>query len=110
MANFPNLKDNKPKFTGLEVICGLFVVVFVLNYLSVYVGWSPFLYCWIKPVVWPVYDAFEGIVSLLACGLFFYGLVRKRYSIALTAVTALVLVKGLPQFGAILFRWGGSCG
>ncbi|TGT42798.1 hypothetical protein [Mesorhizobium sp. M8A.F.Ca.ET.165.01.1.1] len=110
MANFPDLKNNKPKFTSLEVAAGLFVSLFVLNYLSVYVGWRPFLYCWLMPIVWPVYDAFEGIISLLAIGLLFFGIVTKRYKMALTAAGALILVKGLPQFGAILFRWGGSCG
>jgi hypothetical protein len=99
----------KMKLEAGAVIVAALLALYVANYLFVYAGWSPFLWCDLGPVVSPLYAGLGGIINVIVICLGFFGLVTKRYGMAAGSAVVFVLVSGLPQFCDTFFRIGGSC-
>lgn len=84
--------------------------MYACNWMAVYWSGFPFLYCWLTPLVWPVYDGWYQLINVVIIGFLIVLGMRQRWGQFFLAACLLLLVTGIPQFANILFRLGGSCG
>lgn len=98
------LKDLSPWKVGLVVL----LVLYAANWKAVEYGYSPFLYCWLRPIG----NMFVGWLNLAALAALVWFAVaaysRKAKNIIPATVTC-VLAYGLPTYLDSALRLGGSC-
>ncbi|MEZ5781134.1 MAG: hypothetical protein R3D70_05735 [Rhizobiaceae bacterium] len=90
---------------GLSILA-----VMAANWLSVKYSGYPFAYCWLSPLVIPIWEPIAGLVHVFSMlALLWYAVTRQARG-TLLAGLVLVGIFGLPLWADILFRMGGSCG
>lgn len=96
-----------PKVSPLTQACAaLLVLLWLGNYLSVQVGYRPFVYCWMEP--WLETDGLVNIVTLLAIAAAVLAVVKggKAAGGVVLLIVALLLV---PAFMDAVWRHGATC-
>lgn len=85
------------------------VAVLIVNYLLVWRGYEPYLYCTFKDRLWSMYQPIQALITL--CGLlaFVVGVVRKNYGVSFGAVMFMCAVYLGPNAAGLLFSVGGKC-
>lgn len=97
------------KRQGALLLVGVFAVAYTLNYWFVQMGYSPFLYCWFRPIgaIFEGWLQLGGVLSLVG---FCIVLWQQKLRNTIAAFCLVILIYGLPQFLDTIFRLGGTCG
>lgn len=95
---------------GRQKLAFIVMVAMISNYASVKFYAYPFLYCWLSPVLIPIWEPMAGVLHLFAMLALVMYLVCRRFMEAALAGGAIVAIIGIPQWTNVLFRMGASCG
>lgn len=95
---------------GSQKLAVIVALAMIANYASVKFYAYPFVYCWLSPVVIPIWEPIAGVLHLFAMLAFVMYLVCRRFMEAALAGGAIVAIIRIPQWTNVLFRMGASCG
>ncbi len=92
------------------VYLGAASFVMLVNYISVWTGHPPFLYCWGIPLFSYLYLTMGIYVVAFLIVYVIWQLLRGNSMKALGGIILMFTVFELPRLFDSIFRWGGSCG
>lgn len=98
------------KLKGEQWVLAWVGLVYVANIVAVKVGAPPFIYCWGKLVVAPLYETWGAFAQLASVAYLGFCIWRRGAVGAMQAGAIVLGVYGLPVIADALFRLGGSCG
>lgn len=99
-----------PKLGPQHIMLGGFLLVILLNILSVKLFGFPFLYCWGRGLAFALYDTISTALSVALVCYMFYCVFRLSLRSLWVPFLLLAANLSLPMYATILFKLGGSCG